>query len=174
MAIPGIRGLDHVGFTVPDLEQAHEFFVDVLGCEFFFELGPFESKGGTWLSEHVNVDDRARFRNRHYRLGNGSNFEIFEYELDGRNEQQPLNSDVGGFHLAFYVDDLDEAVDYLKSRGVKVLGEPTVSGGANEGQRWVYFLAPWGLQFEMVSYPDGKAYEGGRERLLWSPVHPQD
>ena len=24
MAIPGIRGLDHVGFTVPDLEQAHE------------------------------------------------------------------------------------------------------------------------------------------------------
>ena len=32
MAIPGIRGLDHVGFTVPDLEQAHEFFVDVLGC----------------------------------------------------------------------------------------------------------------------------------------------
>ena len=92
----------------------------------------------------------------------------------GALPQQPLNSDVGGFHLAFYVDDLDEAVDYLKSRGVKVLGEPTVSGGANEGQRWVYFLAPWGLQFEMVSYPDGKAYEAGRERLLWSPVHPQD
>ena len=64
----------------------------------------------------------VRVNNRHYRLGNGSNFEIFEYELDGRNEQQPLNSDIGGFHLAFYVDDLDEAVDYLKSRGVKVLG----------------------------------------------------
>jgi len=132
MAIPGIRGLDHVGFTVPDLEQAHEFFVDVLGCEFFFELGPFESKGGTWLSEHVNVDDRARFRNRHYRLGNGSNFEIFEYELDGRNEQQPLNSDVGGFHLAFYVDDLDEAVDYLKSLDSRAVSneyaEATASG----------------------------------------------
>ena len=129
MAIPGIRGLDHVGFTVPDLEQAHEFFVDVLGCEFFFELGPFESKGGTWLSEHVNVDDRARFRNRHYRLGNGSNFEIFEYELDGRNEQQPLNSDVGGFHLAFYVDDLDpevarvldETIGTLKRGGARIV-----------------------------------------------------
>ena len=31
-----------------------------------------------------------------------------------------------------------------------------------------------GAAIRMVSYPDGKAYEAGRERLLWSPVHPQD
>ena len=40
-------------------------------------------------------------------------------------------------------------------------GEPE----PHEGQRWVYFLAPWGMQFELVSYPDGRAYEqahGGR------------
>lgn len=30
--IPGLRGGDHVGITVPDLAQAHEFLVDVLGC----------------------------------------------------------------------------------------------------------------------------------------------
>ncbi len=174
MSIPGLRGTDHVGFTVPNLEQAHDFFVDVLGCEFFFELGPFTSNGGTWLSEHVNVDDRARFRNRHYRLGHGSNFEIFEYELEGQNTEQPPNSDVGGFHLAFYVDDLDAAVDYLRSQGVKVLGEPTSSGGANLGQRWVYFLSPWGMQLELVSFPQGKAYQTGRSRLLWRPVHPQE
>lgn len=173
MAIPGLRGTDHIGFTVPDLEQAHDFFVDVIGCEFFFELGPFESDGH-WMSEHVNVDDRARFRNRHYRLGNGSNFEIFEYEAPDRNETQPLNSDVGGFHLAFYVDDLDAAVDYLKSKGVKVLEGPVASSGANEGQRWIYFLSPWGMQFEMLSFPNGKAYQQGRSRLLWSPVKPQD
>jgi glyoxylase I family protein len=23
----------------------------------------------------------------------------------------------------------------------------------------VYFLAPWGMQFELVSYPDGKAFD---------------
>jgi len=173
MSIPGMRGMDHVGFTVPDLEQAHDFFVDVLGCEYFFELGPFESKGGTWLSEHVNVDDRAVFRNRHYRCGNGSNFEIFEYELDGRDEQQPLNSDVGGHHLGFYVDDIDAAIEYLRSRGVEVLGEPTSSSGPATGQRWVYFLAPWGMQMELVSYPQGKAYEQASQVRLWSPVHPE-
>ena len=26
------------------------------------------------------------------------------------------------------------------------------------GQRWVYFLSPWGMQFELVSYPHGKAF----------------
>nr|WP_284290002.1 hypothetical protein [Angustibacter aerolatus] len=32
-ALPGLVGLDHVGLTVPDIEQATRFLVDVLGCE---------------------------------------------------------------------------------------------------------------------------------------------
>ena len=40
-----------------------------------------------------------------------------------------------------------------------MLGEPTASRSASAGQRWVYFLSPWGMQFELVSFPDGKAYE---------------
>jgi glyoxylase I family protein len=39
-----------------------------------------------------------------------------------------------------------------------VLGEPTASKNASEGQRWVYFLSPWGMQFELVSYPGGKRW----------------
>ena len=30
--MPGMRGLDHFGLTVPDMEQAVDFFCDVLGC----------------------------------------------------------------------------------------------------------------------------------------------
>ena len=43
--------------------------------------------------------------------------------------------------------------------GLTVMGEPTASSGASEGQRWVYFLSPWGMQFELVSYPQGKAFD---------------
>jgi len=32
-ALPGLRRLDHIGITVPDLHEATTFFVDVLGCE---------------------------------------------------------------------------------------------------------------------------------------------
>ena len=29
--LPGLAGTDHVGFTVPDLDEAVRFFVDVIG-----------------------------------------------------------------------------------------------------------------------------------------------
>jgi hypothetical protein len=61
--------------------------------------------------------------------------------------------------VALYVDDLDAAVARLREHGIRVLGEPTASKGAHEGQRWIYFLSPWGMQFELVSYPNGKAVE---------------
>ncbi len=54
---------------------------------------------------------------------------------------------------------------YLQSRGVTVLGEPTASKGPVEGQRWVYFLSPWGMQFELVSYPGGKAFDRRTDAL---------
>ena len=38
--LPGWRGVDHIGITVPDIEQATTFFVDVLGCELLYEREP--------------------------------------------------------------------------------------------------------------------------------------
>jgi catechol 2,3-dioxygenase-like lactoylglutathione lyase family enzyme len=160
MAIPGLSRLDHVGFTVPDLEAAHTWLVDVLGCEYMYALGPFASPDSDWMREHMNVDPRTVMRQlRFYRCGGQAVFEVFQYEAPSQSTDVPLNSDVGGHHVALYVDDLDAAVAYLHEQGVTVLGEPTVSRSASEGQRWVYFLSPWGMQFELVSYPHGKAFD---------------
>ena len=41
MALPGVRRLDHIGFTVPNLAEAEDFLVNVLGCEYMYPLGPF-------------------------------------------------------------------------------------------------------------------------------------
>ena len=171
--LPGLRGTDHVGFTVPDLKEAVDFFVDVIGCEPFYELGPFESSDD-WMQTHLNVHRAAKMRKlRFLRCGFGSNMEIFEYEAPDQNRNQPKNSDIGGHHLAFYVDDIHAAIEYLKSRGVRILGEPTLrTTGPSSGQYWVYFLAPWGMQLELVSYPRGKGYENGAERKLWHPADP--
>ena len=169
--LPGLAGVEHVGFTVPDLEEATAFFVDVIGCELVYSLGPFRSES-RWMADHLGVDPRAVMRElRFFRCANGPNFEIFEYEAPGRRLEPPRNSDVGGHHLAFYVRDLDEAVAHLRARGVRVLGEPTASTGPSTGQRWVYFLTPWGMQLELVSYPAGKAYEQNAPVRLW---HPED
>ena len=172
--LPGLRGTDHIGFTVPDLAEAVEFFVDVLGCEPFYELGPFVSDDD-WMARHLNVHPRTVMRKLKFlRCGNGSNFEIFEYDAPDQNRVQPKNSDIGGHHLAFYVDGMAAAIAYLKAKGVRFLGEPTVrTEGPSGGQTWVYFLAPWGMQLELVSYPEGKASDKELDRKLWHPGHPE-
>lgn len=172
--LPGLRGTDHIGFTVPDLEQAIDFFVNVIGCEPFYELGPFQS-GDEWMHEHLNVHPRAVMKRLKFlRCGNGSNFELFEYASPDQHREPPRNSDVGGHHLAFYVDDFDAALSYLKKRGVRILGTPTVRiAGPSAGQTWVYFLTPWGMQCELLSYPGGKGYEKETDRRLYNPAQPQ-
>lgn len=173
--MPGLRGTDHIGFTVPDLEQAVRFFVDVIGCEPFYELGPFQSDGD-WMQTHLDVHPRAVMKKlRFLRCRSGSNFELFEYEAPDQNRRQPRNSDVGGHHLAFYVDDFDAALAHLKRHGVRILGEPTVrTSGPSAGQTWVYFLSPWGMQLELVSFPQGKGYERDTTGRLWHPARPAE
>jgi glyoxylase I family protein len=159
MPIPGVTGVDHFGITVPDLAQAHEFFVDVLGCAYLYKLGPYRDEG-SWMSEHLGVDDRAVMRELHfYRLGGKAIFEVFQYEAPEQHREPPRNSDVGGHHIAVHVEDMAAAVADLRRRGLRILGEPTASKGASAGQRWVYFLSPWGMQCELVSYPGGKAFD---------------
>jgi len=47
-----------------------------------------------------------------------------------------------------------------KSSGrLAVLGDPTARRGPSQGQRRVYFLSPWGMQFRLVSRPGGKAFD---------------
>ena len=161
MAIPGIQRLDHIGFTVPNLAQATEFLVNVLGCELLYSLGPFED-AGDWMTVHLGVHPRARIpENRFFRFDGLAIFEVFSYSSPDQRQTPPRNSDIGGHHIALYVADLDAAVEYLLDQGITVFGEPTASRGPHLGQRWVYFLSPWGMQFELVSYPNGKAFDRG-------------
>jgi glyoxylase I family protein len=162
VGLPGLRRLDHVGFTVPDLDEATRFLVDVLGCEYLYSLGPFADEGD-WMADHLNVHPRTTMvENRFFRLGGQTILEVFHYDAPDRSSTPPRNSDVGGHHVALYVEALDAAVEHLHKLELTVLGEPTPSNGPSEGQRWVYFLAPWGMQFELVSYPNGKAFERPR------------
>ncbi|HWM33813.1 MAG TPA: VOC family protein [Pseudolysinimonas sp.] len=174
MGIPGLRGTDHIGITVPDLDAAERFFVDVLGAVPVYTLGP-KRADDDWMQTQLGVHPRTEIREiRFYRLANGTNIELFDYAAADGQQPQPRNSDVGGYHLALYVDDLDAAVAHLRAHDVEIMGEPVASAGASAGQRWLYFRSPWGLQFELVSFPGGKAYETDSDVKLWHPAHPAE
>jgi catechol 2,3-dioxygenase-like lactoylglutathione lyase family enzyme len=170
MAIPGLKKPGHIGFTVPNLEQAIAFFSQHFDFELAYEFGPFIAKDN-WMAEHLNVNHHAEIKKIAVMNAHSLNLEIFEYADNiPRSKTSPNNADIGGHHIAFYVENMDRAVAYLKEQGIEVLGSPNVmTDGPTAGESWVYFMAPWGMQLELVSYPDGKAYERSTSVSLFNP-----
>lgn len=169
--IPGARNVHHVAYTVPNLDQAVDFFVNVLGAELLYRTGPVEDQTGDWMTRYLNVDPRAATHIAMLRFGPVTNLELFEYTAPGQRRELPRNSDWGGHHLAIDVENVDAAVDYLRSvPGVKILGEPqTITEGPLAGDRWVYFLTPWGMQMEVLHTPKGMPYEKDTDARLFGP-----
>jgi catechol 2,3-dioxygenase-like lactoylglutathione lyase family enzyme len=172
--IPGMRGHDHTGITVPDMKQAVEFFTEVVGCKKAMSFGPFSDDKGTFMQDVLGVDPKAVIEEIvQVRCGVGSNIELFKYTAPDQKDATPKNSDIGGYHIALYVDDVAAAKAYLDGKGVKTkMGPIPVDQGPAAGQTILYFNAPWGLQLEAISYPNGMAYEKDAETILWSPKDP--
>lgn len=173
-SIPGMRGHDHTGITVPDVKAATAFFTDVLGCAHAMSFGPFSDDKGTFMQDAVNVNPRAVIDEiSMVRCGYGSNIELFQYQAPDQAKTLPKNSDIGGHHIALYVDDIAKAAEYLRSKNVKTMQGPIpVNEGPAAGQSILYFLTPWGLQMELISYPKGMAYESSAKTVLWSTTEP--
>ena len=173
-SIPGMRGHDHTGVTVPDMQRAVDFFTNIIGCQKIMSFGPFADDKGTFMTDLLGVDAKAVVEEiTLLRCNFGSNIELFKYTAPDQKDLQPKNSDIGGFHIAFYVDDIAAAKAYLDAKGVATrMGPLPVTEGPAAGQSILYFQAPWGLQFEAISYPNGMAYEKDAKTVLWSTRDP--
>lgn len=154
-----LRKVDHVALTVPDLAEAVTFYCDVLGAEDMYAMGPFDARdlpampdGRDWADAHVNVPD-ARLSYRMLRWGDVK-LELFEYQRPQGRSAAPQNCDAGGHHIAFAVDNLEQAKAALEARGVKVMAGPILLEGAPAESpiKVNYFLDPWGNQLELVEY----------------------
>ena len=171
----GVRAIDHVGITVPDMEAAAKFFVDALGAEEIFRM---ESHRDTSDPE-VRAQEQAKLGTRPtarwtrtlvLRLGEGPSIELFEYD-DEERLGPPTPSDLGIQHFGVYVDDIDAACERIVAAGGTLLDGPTLLPGleAGEGNTWIYTLAPWGGIIEIVSYPSPQAYEERTDVRRWRP-----
>lgn len=151
-ALPGLQYADHVAFTVPSLDEAVDFFVTVLGAEELYRSrrGPDEA----FMPANFAVPADAALELSMLRLPPNLNLELFQWSTDDRATAHPRHSDVGGHHLCFSVDDVDAALAYLRTvDGVTILGdrkEVAADSPYVAGNRWTYFLTPWGLLMELV------------------------
>jgi catechol 2,3-dioxygenase-like lactoylglutathione lyase family enzyme len=151
-----IRHADHVGLTVPDLDQAVSFFVDVLGAT---ERARFGVHGNPEVMEHgLGVHPQASLDAVLLQLTPGLSVELFQYQAPGQDTRMPEVSDIGGHHLCLVVDDLDAAIAELHRRPDVRAGIPgRVSYGPHEGGRWLYFRTSWGLVIELIADPPADA-----------------
>ncbi|AWL41839.1 MULTISPECIES: VOC family protein [Streptomyces] len=168
-----VRGIDHVGVTVPDLESATLFLVRALGAEVLYDTlrradGP---RGGLETEERLGVPKGTEQRAvRMLALPRGPGIELFEF--DGPRQEPPaLPCDFGWQHIALYVEDLDAAVEDCVRAGAVLLGRPHPLPGPEEGERnrFAYLRTPWGSTLELLTYPDPQPYERTTPRRRWRP-----
>jgi catechol 2,3-dioxygenase-like lactoylglutathione lyase family enzyme len=173
--VPTFRGFEHLSLTVPDLDEASCFLVGLLGGEPIYDLEPVIDCQSSAFGAYANVDVRATpTRVRLLRL-QYLNLELIECpEYPGQNRLWPGMLDIGGWHLAIYVDDVDLALDHLAKADVRVLGgkKPAYLYEAGEGAYTVHCLSPFGFYFELVTYPNGRERADEFSGPAWHPAQP--
>jgi catechol 2,3-dioxygenase-like lactoylglutathione lyase family enzyme len=165
--VPGLTGIEHIGLTVPDVDAASAFFADVLGGETLYDIGPF-GDADDWMANHLAPVRGAHiYRMRVVRIANGPVLELMQFSGPSMPTALPTQ---GGWHMAFYVDDMENALSALKAHEVAIQSGPvTMTEGPSAGLQWLYFQAPWGQQLELVSYPGGIAAYRERRLDIWRP-----
>ena len=129
--IPGLSHVDHVGLTVPDLNAAVTFYCSVIGGVELYRVGPFDSAtlprmqdGRDWTEAHLGVAG-ARLTLAMLQIGSNLMLELFQYDKPDERKMSPRrNCDQGGHHLALKVANIQEAVSYLRDKGVGVMEGP--------------------------------------------------
>lgn len=158
--IPGFSHVDHIGLTVPNLDDASKFYCEIFGAKELYRLGPFDAAeipemedGSDWTEAHVNVKG-ARLTLAMLSISPNMMLELFEYERPvNANKTPPSNADYGGHHIAFKVSDITKASEYLAAKGCKVMpGRIDINEGPSSMARVQYVLDPWGNQLELVEY----------------------
>jgi len=156
-ARPAFLAVDHVSWTVPDLEAAIAFYTETFGATVLYRIGPIDSadipkdaQGRDWMETHVGVKG-ARLTLAMLQLAPNLKFQLVQYDKPAdRREVVPRNCDRGGHHIALLVKDVNAAAVWLRQRGCKVYESIAMDSGPLAGKTNIYVSDPWGHSLELV------------------------
>ena len=144
-----VNAVAHTGITVRDLEASISFWRDVLG----FELQHRLELSGQFAEQITGVADAHILLAVLSRGEHG--IELLEYLRPAvRAHVCPRPCDVGSFHVAVSVDDLDMAAATCAEHGWQLTGEPqTGVDGPLAGSRFAYLRNRDGSIVELIQNP---------------------
>lgn len=170
--IPNIRGVDHVGITVENMDVAIKFLEEAFGAEVIYSLvgkGDPPRKG-----KHVELTlalpkGAEIVRQTLMKVGTGPSLELFQFS---NVCQQPSHMlpDFGINHITFYPNDMDKAVKDAVAAGGVLYYKPHRPHGPEgmPGSSGVYIMPPWGGIIELFHYDEIK-YPKGSKITRWTP-----
>ncbi|NLI93951.1 MAG: VOC family protein [Peptococcaceae bacterium] len=112
----------HTNIIARNWRKLAEFYIEVFNCK---PVYPERDLSGEWIDKMTNIEN-VRIKGMHLSLPgyeNGPTLEIFEYEPKTSEVKEFKINNQGLGHLAFHVDQVEEAVNKLIQHGGKVLGE---------------------------------------------------
>jgi lactoylglutathione lyase len=143
-----IRGCDHIGIQVQDVERSASFYERHLGFQ----------RVERWSLDHAYVQRVVGYY-PHVTLeiavltmpGTELFLEILEYRGVERAAIDPATANPGTAHFCLFVDDLDQLYADLTAEGVEFVSDVQIpTWGPNEGGRLVYMKDPDGIRVELV------------------------
>ncbi|TLY20680.1 MAG: VOC family protein [Nitrospirae bacterium] len=126
-----VKKLLHTRMRVSDLDQTIQFYINVLGLEV---LERKTSPRGSQLAflKVPNSDELI--------------------ELTSFPPSGPVKVQEDLVHLAFQVESLDDTIESLNVKGIKVTDGPTKT---SSGSRFIFIDAPDGYEVELIERPPG-------------------
>ncbi|MCD5988491.1 VOC family protein [Pseudomonas lijiangensis] len=151
-----VRGIDHIGITVPDIEAATRFFHAAFDAAVVYDtvVDGQPRRPPEELAATVALKEEQRIvATRMIRLGDGANIELFE--IEGAAPGVEGIGSMGLQHFAVYCDDLAQVLHRVSAAGGTPLRGPNALFGIEKGtgNSMHYVRAPWGSLIELISIP---------------------
>ncbi len=146
-----ITAIQHISFTVSNIDEARSFFVDKLGLE----SNEVRDVSGERVEKIIG------FENLQMKIVNiitpdNGNVELIQYVSPKGKTLDLATCNTGVAHVGFVVDDIDKTYKEWSAKGVEFVYEPMwAGGGALKGWGIAYFRGPDGITLEIMEAPKG-------------------
>lgn len=141
-----LQGVHHFALSVPDIERARHFYIDLLGAEVISEAS--WEPGNSWIDAIVGLPGSAAcsFIARLHNV----QVEVFEYSAPAAppaDPQRPVHH-YGYTHVGFQVDDIQATYERMIAAGLRFHTPPDLSTIAIDDQGCkTGFAATYGRDF---------------------------
>jgi lactoylglutathione lyase len=160
-----VRGCEHIGIQVRDLERSVRFYAEHLG----FKPVLRASRSEPYVQKVVGYFPDVTLEIAELEIpGTEVRLEIVEYRGVEGTPVDPATANPGTVHFSLFVQDLDEMYVRMRARGVEFVSTvQTSTAGPLTGGKVVYLKDPDGIRVELVETrkrSDGGSSERRRGR----------